>query len=519
MTSVPPAIAAIDIGTNSIHMIVVKGVPPAFEVITREKTSVRLGEGGGDMKRLSTDAMERGIRTLSHMRKVADAHDALVCAVATSAVREATNGDQFVERVAREAGIEIRVISGVEEARLIHLGAIQALPLHDKRSLLIDIGGGSTEVVIADHAHELFARSFKLGAVRLTNRFFSESSRRSSGVDSCADFVGSMVAPAKKEVRRLGHDVAVVSSGTAETIARMTAALRRTADPVSLNGYTFDRAELSRVITALVDAPDTAARASLPGMDPGRADIILAGALILGTLADAFRVETFTFSEYALREGVLLDAARRFSPEIETMTRNVAIESATKLCRRCDEDPAHALTVARLACRLFDQIRGNENPDSRDRLFLELAALTANVGLSVSHARHHLHSYYMVRNADLLGLSDHEIEMVAQVARYHRKSPPKQSHEAFAALSGDDQQRVRLLASILRVAIGLDRSHDGRVLDVDVDTVNGRVVVAARGEPGADLELNVYAANERSPLLSEVLGREVAIVEIGRAHV
>lgn len=511
MTPPPSAIAAIDIGTNSVHMIVARGLPPAFEVITREKVAVRLGEGGGDMKRLGDAAMERGIRTLSHMKRVADAHDATVCAVATSAVREADNGEEFVRRAAEEAGIEIRVISGVEEARLIHLGASQALPLADKRSLLIDIGGGSTEVVLADHVEELFTRSFKLGAVRLTNRFFAGGSHRRSDIEQCTAFVRSTVAPARKDVRALGHDMAVVSSGTAETLAHMAAAARSGPDPLSLNGFTFDRDELARVTAALIDAPDAASRATLPGMDPGRADIILAGALILGALADAFRIREFTFSEYALREGVLLDAARRLYPEIESITRNAALDSAMKLCRRCDEDPGHAVAVAHLACRLFDELAGGDSQGSRDRLYLEMAALTANVGLAVSHAKHHLHSYYMVRNADLLGMADHEIEIVAQVARYHRKSPPKPSHEPFAALDETDKHRVRLLAGILRVAIGLDRSHDGRVVDVGVESGRDQVVITAIGAPDADLELNVYAANERSQLLSESLGRDIVV--------
>lgn len=165
-------IAAIDIGTNSIHMVIAKMSPTGFEVITREKNPARLGEGGGDMKKLGDEAMERGISALTHMRRIADVHRANIFAVATSAVREAKNAEVFVDRAANEAGVDIQIISGIEEARLIHLGVLQALPLTDKRSILIDIGGGSTEVVIFDHLEELFTRSFKMGAVRLTNRFF-----------------------------------------------------------------------------------------------------------------------------------------------------------------------------------------------------------------------------------------------------------------------------------------------------------------------------------------------------------
>ena len=193
MSFSPRIIAAIDIGTNSIHMVVAKVSPSGFEVITREKDNTRLGEGGGDMKMLSPEAIERGIKALRNMRRIADAHRASVFAVATSAVREAKNSADFVDRAANEAGIDIEVISGVEEARLIHLGVLQALPLSDKRSLLIDIGGGSTEVVIFDHTEELFVRSFKIGAVRLTNRFFPFTSTHPASVPSCSKFIASTV--------------------------------------------------------------------------------------------------------------------------------------------------------------------------------------------------------------------------------------------------------------------------------------------------------------------------------------
>ena len=163
-------------------MVVAKVSDSGFEVIAREKDNTRLGEGGGDMKMLSPEAIERGIEALRNMRRIADAHRATVFAVATSAVREAKNSSDFVDRVSNEAGIDIEIISGVEEARLIHLGVLQALPLSDKRSLLIDIGGGSTEVVIFDHTEELFVRSFKIGAVRLSNRFFPNGSTHPASV-------------------------------------------------------------------------------------------------------------------------------------------------------------------------------------------------------------------------------------------------------------------------------------------------------------------------------------------------
>lgn len=511
MTSSPHVIAAIDVGTNSIHMVIARTTLDGFEVITREKVAARLGEGGGDMKKLSEPAMDRGIQALRHMRRIADVHKATVFAVATSAVREASNANLFVRRALSEADIEVEVISGVEEARLIHLGVLQALPLQEKRSLLIDIGGGSTEVVVFEHVNELFARSLKLGAVRLTNRFFADDSRSSASDNACRRFIRSTVEPIRREVLKLKYDIAVVSSGTAETIARMAHLLHSKEIPRNVNGLTFTSEDLHEVARITELASTVEERRQLAGMDDGRADIILAGILILEELADTLGIEVFTYCDYALREGVLLDASRRLAPEIDKDLRNVAITSARKLASRCDDDLSHALNLARLSCNLFDELSGSFEIEPYHRLYLELAAVLANVGLVVSHGRHHLHSYYIIRHSDLVGLTDHEIELVAQIARYHRKSEPKNSHPAFASLNDDDQHLVTLLSGILRIAVGLDRTQDGRVSKLTISTKRERLTIQAASETGSDLELNIFAANERSSVLAEVLGHQVVI--------
>ncbi len=214
-------LAAIDIGTNSIHLVVARFDEAGhFEVIGDEKETVRLGSGGGDMKQLSPDAIDRGIAALTRLRQVADISAAEVTAVATSAVREAENADDFLRRARHEAGVEVEVISGTEEARLIHLGVLQAVPVYDRRLILIDIGGGSTEVLVGERSEILAVRSFKLGAIRLTRRFFRTDRVHPGAVDACRRFVDAMLAPLAREVARLGFEVAVGSSGTIEAVAR-----------------------------------------------------------------------------------------------------------------------------------------------------------------------------------------------------------------------------------------------------------------------------------------------------------
>lgn len=507
-------LAALDVGTNSFHLVVARfGDGTAFEVVAREKELVRLGSGSGDMKRLRDDAIDRGIAALQRCRRIAEVHDADLWAVATSAVREAENAGEFLARARDEAGVEIEVISGVEEARLIHLGVIQALPVFDRRLVLIDIGGGSTEILVGERGEVLEANSVKLGALRLTRRFFADERLASGAVAACRQHVRAVLAPAVRDVRRVGFDVAVASSGTAEAVAAMVDAARDdAAAPRTFNGFEVTRKEVKAVVKALAGCETVAERRKLPGVDPARADILLAGAIILEQTMSELAIDHFAFSEYALREGALLDALQRRRGAALHHLHDLRRRSVLHLADLLDEDPEHSSHVASLALQLFDgtQRWHGEGDDARE--LLEAAALLANVGLFVAHSSHHKHSYYLIRNSEhLTGFTDHEIEVIAQVARYHRKSAPKPSHPEFAVLRPADQALVRTLAGILRVAIALDRAHTGNVRSVSVRDSHGTTVLTVTGAPDADVSLELYSARERAGLLEEVLGRPVAI--------
>ncbi len=508
----PITLAALDIGTNSFHLVVARLLDNGYEVVTREKETVRLGHGGGDMKEMSADAMDRGISSLRRMQRIAASHGATVRAVATSAVREAENADVFLTRAKREAKIDIEVISGLEEARLIHLGVLQAVPVFDQRVLLVDIGGGSTEVLVGERGETLAARSFKLGAVRLTDRFFPGGATSSESVSECRSYTRSILATFEREVEDLGFDVAVVSSGTAETIARMVHAARDDTDLHTFNRFEFTVTELQSIVEALAKKKSSEDRRSIPGLDPTRADIIVAGALVLESIADIYGIKSFVFSEAALREGVLLDTIARLQGGALHHLRDVSRRSIRALAERCDDDLTHSAHVAALALQLFDATESVHGLSTDAREYLEAGALLANVGLVISHSKHHLHSYYVIRNSELTGLTDAEIEIIAQIARYHRKSAPKVSHAEFARLSPDDQRLVKTLAGILRVAIGLDRSHDGRVRSLMAQVRRDRLVIEAESKRNKEISLELYTANERSDLLEEVLGQRVSIV-------
>ncbi len=513
-----PVLAAVDIGTNSVHMVVARVADDGrMEVLEKEKEMVRLGRSGGDMKLLAPDAIDRGVAALERCRRVADAHGAELAAVATSAVREAENRREFLDRAFDEAGVSVEVISGFEEARLIHLGVLQALPVFDQRVLLCDIGGGSTEILLGHRGDVLASRSFRLGAIRLTERFLSRDVVKPKHLARARHHVGTLLAAFGAEVRDAGHEVAVGASGTIETVVAMALAARdEGAGARTLNGQEVTASEVRAAVEALA-ACSVEERAALPGVDAKRADILLGGAVILEGFVEAFGVERLTFSEGALREGVLLDQARRRSGGTLHHLQDLRRRSVLHLVELTDEHPEHSREIARHALGLFDGLApllAELDPPLGDaeRELLEAGALLCNVGVFISHSGHHKHSYYVIRNSEhLAGFTDREIELVAQVARYHRKSSPRAKHAEWRALRRADRERVRALAAVLRLAIGLDRSHGRRVAGTTASWDAGRLTIAVHPAGPEPIELEVHAAELRRSLLEEVLGREVVI--------
>jgi exopolyphosphatase / guanosine-5'-triphosphate,3'-diphosphate pyrophosphatase len=506
--------AAIDLGTNSFHLLIARVQPDgSFDLLTKDKEVVRLGSGAGELRTISPDAVERGLAALHRFRRLADSYGATIDAVGTSALREAANRDEFVRRARAEAGITVEVVSGSEEARLIHLGVIQTLPVFDERILVIDIGGGSTELVVGTGTDIAVARSVKLGAIRLTDRFFPEGRVRSKAVAECRRYVRSFLAPAIADIREHAPFRAVGSSGTILNLARMVAAAEGRDPGAVSSGDTLRRAGLAAIVAELLGHETAARRAEVPGLDERRSDIIAGGAVLLEELVDLLDVDELRVSDAALREGVLLDrAAQRDSPGVAHRLGDIRRRSVLRMAAAFHEDTSHIRHSTALALELFDRLRDEHGLGDGDRDLLEAAALLHNVGLFVSHAAHHRHSYYVIRHTDQLdGFNDHEIELVALIARYHRKSHPKPSHREFHHLDPVDQRRVRLLAGMLRLAIALDRSRSGSVRAVDVRRRNDAVVVAVRHDPDADVSLEEYAAQDRVSLLAAALDRPVRL--------
>lgn len=508
------SLAAIDIGTNSFHLVVVKLKDSnRFEILSQEKEVVRLGSGSKDMKYLKDDAMDRGIEALKRFRQIAEISQAEIRAVATSAVREALNKDDFLQRARQEAGIDVEVISGFEEARLIYLGVLQTLPIFDKKILLIDIGGGSSEFLIGRSGEIIEANSLKLGAIRMTDRFFAEDPLDAKSVNRCREYVKAYINPMARRVHTHGFEVAVGSSGTVLSIAQMIQVLRKQEPTRNLSNFVFTRQELAEVVKMLVKADTVKKRQKIEGLDPKRGDIILGGTIVLEQAFEEMKIEALTVSGFALREGVILDSLQKSRGSDLRQLTDIRYKGVLHLAESCDYEKEHSDQVTRLALALFDQLRTLHRLENISREYLQAAGILHNVGFFISHAQHHRHSYYIIRNSEYLtGFNNREIEIIAQVARYHRKSEPKPKHEEFVRLSPKDQTVVRKLAGILRVADALNRTHSNVVETLRSELAGSDLRIHLETTQGVMPSLELYTADIRKTLFEAALGVKVEFV-------
>lgn len=504
-----PPIAAIDVGTNSIHMIIARvGEGNALEVLSRDREVVRLGQTGGDIKHLASDAIARGVEVMERFVTMAEHHGAYIRAVGTSAVREALNREEFLHAVEERTGIRIEVIAGEEEARLIYVGVIHGLPLVTKKLCICDIGGGSTEVAIGKHGMLDFVRSDKVGAIRLTEQFFRDVPRPRA-IERCREFLRGFWSPTLEGAKEIGWEEVAVTSGTWETIARVALGMSNSNAP-QLHGRRIERTAMRNAIERIVGARTIRQIEKIPGVDAGRADIITAGALIAEHFLEQLGIESVVVSTFALREGVVFDTAQhlRDSSQYHHLAhlRKATIDH---LCKRYGIERSHARHVAKLALELFDQLSALHGLGDHEREMLEAAALLHDAGYHIAPDQHHKHSFYLISNAVMPGFSSTEAEIVANVARYHRKSHPKRRHEHFAALPGRWQYAVRWMAACLRIAEGLDRRRQQRIHRVCVRIEPERIVIEANAEQDVSIEL--WGARRRVALLEELSERPVVV--------
>ncbi len=472
-------LAAIDLGTNSIHMVVVSIEPtlPTFSIITREKDTVRLGDRDPETGELKPEVMARAIASLERFQEIAKSLNAQsIIAVATSAVREAPNGRDFLQQVETQLGLSVDLISGQEEARRIYLGVLSGMEFNNQPHIIIDIGGGSTELILGDSHEPRSLSSTKIGAVRLTAEFVTTDPIGNAEFQFLQAYVRGMLERPIEELQpHLQPDELprlVGTSGTIETLATILAREKLGTVPSPLSGYELSIKDLRELVNRLRKL-NNAERAAIPGMSERRAEIILAGAVILQEAMTLLGVELLVVGERSLREGVIVDWMLTHGL-IEDRLRyqsSVRQRSVIKTAQKYQVNLEHSDRVATFAMSLFNQTQGLlHHWGLEEQELLWAAAILHNCGYYVNHSSHHKHSYYLIRNGELLGYTETEIEIIANIARYHRKSPPKKKHENYRSLpSKQHRQLVNQMSALLRLAVALDRRQIGAVKRVQCE--------------------------------------------------
>jgi len=507
-------LAAIDLGTNSFHMIIVELLPDmSFTMIDRAKDMIRIGDGSITTKTLSKESMEQGIETLLRFRKLAEqrgVEQRHIIAFATSAIREAINGVDFMDMVSSKVGIRTRVISGEEEGRLIYLAVRRAINIGKQKALMIDVGGGSVEFMIGDAKSLYFVESKPLGVARMFERFISTDPPSDKELRDLEAHFTEALRPIARAAKAIGFDLAIASSGTAENIAAMILREERGQEFETLNGSAISRKSFLRLYDKLLPMK-AAERRLIDGIDPKRADIIVPGLVLFDVAMRQFGLKELVISEWALREGIVFDYLSRHFDHFRSPTDapDLRRRSVIELARRCQYDEPRSLHIADLSLQLFDGLHPLHELQKAERELLDYAAILHNIGYFISPSAHHKHSQYIILNAGMKGFSPEEIQVIANVARYHRKSPPKPEHTSFQALSPRLKYVVRVLASILRVANALDRSHRQIVKRVQVQLAPKKVELRIFAVSDPDIE--IWAAEQMSDMFESVFGRKLLI--------
>jgi len=507
-------VAAIDIGTNSVHLLVAEVSPEGeVSIIEKARQQVELGAGGLSDNRLTEAAQRRGLSTLAMFGEACSSlgvHD--IVATATSAVREAENGSDFCRAVRKQTGIHVRIIPGEEEARLIWMGAGQDVDYSQGPALLMDLGGGSVEFVHCDRDKLHKARSLPLGHIRMTERFGQAADRQ----------LGDLRAYVRRKLKRLAKAVPpssvqtlVGTSGAIRTLGRMATLAGGARAPEHDHGLVLRRdvlAGLTMTLTSL--KPEHYAK--LPGMDPRRKRTLPAAAVVVSEVMDLYGMKELLTSERSLRDGIIQDWIVNRLPELSVSEqgRGPRMRSVRATMRRYDVESGHATRVRDMAHVIFDASAPVHGLDPEDRKMLEYACLLHDVGHHISGAGHNKHGAYLIRHTRLYGFTAPEIDVLASLVRYHRGGRPKQSHAEFAALSAADRRRVTLLAGILRFADGMDRGHTGAVDELSAELRDDALHVRASAPGEAHVEK--WAVSRRRSLLQDALGCHVNVEFVRR---
>lgn len=502
--------AAIDIGSNSVRMLAADVVSGNITTLAEERQVTRLGESVFGTGRISESALASVCETLARM--AADyqrLHVSAVRVVATSAVRDASNQDEFLERTSAAVGTNVEIISGAEEARLIHAGVVARWPRPNEIALLIDVGGGSAELIVSRNGKLTDAVSRPLGALRLTQMFLRSDPPKPEELQRMFGFIDDRLLPFLKQHAGEPFNRAIVTSATASAMVSsandIPRARREDADrlPAKLSQVR----ELFRRISRL----DLSERRKVTGIGPRRAEIVVAGTAVFLRAMELFNLPAVHYCNAGVREGIVVDLATRGSglgvAHLQPEQRALMDFMAAKYQVR----PGHAKHVSAICSKLFADLNLLHRLPADEGGLIESAGYLHDIGHFVSNTGHHKHSAYLISNSDMPGYTDRERLTLAALCRFHRKSLPQPRHLEFQALDSDSKRAVSRLTPLLRLADALDRSHAQKVTDVQAALVNGGVAVTVGSE--ADIGLELWAANQLGPIFREIYGVDLAVAQ------
>ena len=500
-----PILAAIDVGSNAMRLVVASvdaGRAPAFLEVIREP--VRLGEDVFTSGVMGEETIDTAVAAFERFRVALDRHGVRwTRAVATSAMREAMNRDLLVDRISQASGIDVEVIGAEEEARLIHLAVRTKVSLKNRVGLLVDIGGGSTEVAVATDEGILSATSFTMGSVRLLRTLGDYRNDERRVHQLIREYVDVAQQRIRREIGGRHIDVCVGTGGNVEVLGELRKAILGKDRDTTLSA-----GDLDRILKKLL-AMTYAERVQELQLRPDRADVIVPAAIILRKFLQVSGVEDVEIPGVGLKDGLLLDMVEEFYGERRAVRREQVIASAMQVGRKYQFDEQHAITVSHHAVQLFDATRDLHSLGIEQRILLEAAGLLHDIGTFISASDHHKHTQYLLQMTPIVGLSDVQMAIVGNVARYHRRSQPKPQHEAFQALSSKERVMVSKLAALLRLADAMDTEHASKVRGFEVEYKKPKFTLRLDGE--GDLLLEKWALTKKAQMFEEVFNVRFAV--------
>jgi len=508
-----PTFAAVDIGSNSVRLKISRLRRRRLVEILEDREVTRLGESVFRSGYLSPDAIANTVKVLRRFHRTVQKIGAdRVRVVATSALRDARNSQAFMEWVRSATGWNVEIISGLEEARLIHLGLTSSFRMNASPVLMVDLGGGSCELTISGGWQIRSTISLSLGAVRLTNEFLHHDPPRKSELRQMKGFIAREIERTADRIKRAHPKVVIATSGTAESLAAIAHGLFKTkgawANAVS-------RAQMRRIAKLLARLP-VEERRTLSGVGPRRAEIIIAGAAVYAALLERCQLLGFRFSPLGLRDGLLAQLAAEYDrstlsgKQIESERR----DSLLNAVQHYGVDKAHALQVREAAMQLFSALRSVHGLPQEYAEWLSAAAMLYEVGDFVNRNGRHRHAYYIISHSEILGYTPEQRRLIATVARYLGKSRPTPGDSPMKALPSLDQEYVPKASLLLRLARALNLGRSGTVRATRVRAHDGRVNLTLISKPRASVDLELWAVEKEAAYFRELFGRELSVAAV-----